>query len=307
MSFAAYQSLGSRSSAQASSKPFSSTVDFSDPSYNMPYFASAEASVPRAQNVQKNAAALQHNTKSLQDPLSKQGTTFKDVKGTTIPRTSHSGNLSQVTQYMLSTNIKPQAQVRRTFSFQVDYAAFLKSLEFPCISEFTIEPKSKFIDDYTWICQDASFVKWKTLKTGLLWLRGSEGSGKTTLMKQVLHTHMEDELDSIHLTYLFSPSGSDLPRTRLGLYKALLRQLIPRSPVTFKDMKTRFDKIQYSLPEREQVAWAAQELCDDLVKALPKILKTHSIYIYVDGINYSEGKQPTSSCKTFQNSWKRLS
>jgi hypothetical protein len=93
MSFAAYQSLGSRSSAQASSKPFSSTVDFSDPSYDMPYFESAEVSVPKAQNIQRNAAAFQQNAKGLQDPLSKQGfTASKDVKGTTIPKTSHSGN-----------------------------------------------------------------------------------------------------------------------------------------------------------------------------------------------------------------------
>lgn len=266
----------------------------------MPYFASAEVLVPKVQNVQKNTAAFQHNAKSLQDPLSKQGTTTsKYVKGTTIPNTSHSGNWNQVLQSMLPTNIKPQAQVRRTCSFQVDYTAFLKSLEFPYASEFTIEPKSQFTDDYKWIGQDASFVKWKTLKTGLLWLRGSEGSGKTTLMKQVLHTRMEDEPDSIHLTYSFSPSGSDLPRTRLGLYKALLRQLIPQSPETFKDIKARFDKIQSSLPQKEQVAWAAQELYDDLVKALPKILKTLSIYIYVDGINYSEGETANKLMQDF--------
>ncbi|KAI6775827.1 hypothetical protein HG530_002585 [Fusarium avenaceum] len=256
MNFAAYQSLSSRNSAQALSKPFSSTVDFSDPSYDMPYFASAEVLVPKAQNVQKNTATFQHNA-------------------------------------------KPQAQVRRTFSFQVDYTAFLKSLEFPYGSEFTIEPESQFTDDYKWIGQDASFVKWKTLKTGLLCLRGSEGSGKTTLMKQVIHTRMEDEPDSIHLTYSFPPSGSDLPRTRLGLYKALLRQLISQSPEAFKDIKARFDKIQSSLPQKEQVAWAAQELYDDLVKALPKILKTLSIYIYVDGINYSEGETANKLMQDF--------
>ncbi|KAF5719756.1 ankyrin 3 [Fusarium mundagurra] len=58
----------------------------------------------------------------------------------------------------------------------------------------------------------------------------------------------------------------------------------------FKGIKGRFDKIQSCLPPKQQVAWNAQELFDELIKVLPKILRTHSAFIYADGLNYSGGE-----------------
>jgi ankyrin repeat protein len=66
--------------------------------------------------------------------------------------------------------------------------------------------------------------------------------------------------------------------------------LVPQAPEAFKGIKDRFDKIQSCLPPKQQVAWNAQELFEKLIKVLPKILRTHSVFIYVDGINYSEGE-----------------
>nr|RBQ91653.1 hypothetical protein FVER53263_02335 [Fusarium verticillioides] len=106
-------------------------------------------------------------------------------------------------------------------------------------------------------------------------------------MKQALESCQGPS--SIHLTYSFSPSG-DEARTRLGLFESLLRQLVPQAPEAFKGIKDRFDKTQSCLPPKQQVAWNAQELFDELIKILPKILRTHSVFIYVDGINYSEGE-----------------
>ncbi|KAF5571935.1 ankyrin 3 [Fusarium phyllophilum] len=65
---------------------------------------------------------------------------------------------------------------------------------------------------------------------------------------------------------------------------------IPHTPKAFKGIKDRFDKIQSCLAPKQQVAWNAQELFDELIKVLPKILRAHSVSIYVDGLNYSEGE-----------------
>ncbi|KAM0351906.1 hypothetical protein ACHAPU_002420 [Fusarium lateritium] len=188
MSFAStfdpYQPLGSKGPAQASSKPFSSRVDFSDSSYDMPYFSSAEAPAPKVQNVQTNTAAFKHNINSSPNPPSKQRTGSRD---TASPR--HNRAL-----YAIGSSTCSKA----------DYSVFLNSLEFPCISDFKITSQSEIIAP-EWLAQDAEFVKWIASKTRLLWLRGSEGSGKTTLMKQVLHKCTQDEPGSIHLTYSFPP------------------------------------------------------------------------------------------------------
>ncbi|KAG9500206.1 hypothetical protein J7337_008677 [Fusarium musae] len=84
---------------------------------------------------------------------------------------------------------------------------------------------------------------------------------------------------------------SSIPNTsQQGLFESLLRQLVPQAPEAFTGIKDRFDKTQSCLPPKQQVAWNAQELFDELIKILPKILRTHSVFIYVDGINYSEGE-----------------
>jgi hypothetical protein len=179
-----------------------------------------------------------------------------------------------------------QAQPLHTPNAKTDYTEFLKSLEFPSVANSKIGHNSGDLGINQWLVQDALFTKWRT-SSGLLWLRGSEGSGKSTLMKQALESCQGPS--SIHLTYSFSPSG-DEARTRLGLFKSLLRQLVPQAPEAFKGIKDRFDKIQSCLPPKQQVAWNAQELFDELIKVLPKILRAHSVSIYVDGINYSESE-----------------
>ncbi|KAF5604416.1 ankyrin 3 [Fusarium pseudoanthophilum] len=271
--FKSYQAFGSGSS---SSKPptqsFSSRVDFSDQSYDMPYFAGSGVSMPNHQTA--STAPKQpvadvprgFTPKQLSDaPKTKS---FDKKRLSSIPNTSHQAQSSQ----------PPKAKI--------DYTGFLESLEFPSIADSKIDQGSGDLGTSQWLVQEALFTKWRA-SNGLLWLRGSEGSGKSTLMKQALEACQGPS--SIHLTYSFSPSG-DEARTRLGLFKSLLRQLVPQAPEAFKGIKERFDKIQSCLPPKQQVAWNAQELFDEMIKAVPKILRTHSVSIYVDGINYSEGE-----------------
>ncbi|KAF4993639.1 hypothetical protein FGRMN_6357 [Fusarium graminum] len=286
--FDSYQPFGSNGSTQGSSKPFSSRVDFSDSSYDMPYFHSTEMPPSEVQDVQTNTAAFMHNSNSSHNTTSKQRTSNRDAASTR----------DTIGHFMPLAPQPGTTQGERIHSSHAEYSAFLNSLEFPYIWDSQITPQSDFHAS-PWLGQDEEFVKWTASRTRLLWLRGAEGSGKTTLMNQVLDKCIQDEPGSIHLTYSFSPVGSDESRTRLGLFKAILYQLIPQSIENFKDIKARFDKIQSFLPPRQQVAWSTQELYEDLVKALPKVLKTHSIFIYVDGINYSEGETASKLVQDF--------
>ncbi|KAF4447503.1 hypothetical protein F53441_8987 [Fusarium austroafricanum] len=286
--FNAYQPFGAAAgsaSSQKSTQPFSSTVDFSDPSYDMPYFSNIEAPVSNTQPSHISAAPKQSAAGTPRGFIPKQISSSEKTKSFDKMRTSSFPKGALL------------GQPSQPLDTKVDYTEFLKSLEFPSIADYRIDPKSLDNDLNQWLVRDQLFVRWRS-STGLLWLRGTAGSGKTTLMKQALDTCMK-EPKSIHLTYSFSPSGSELPRTRFGLFRSLLHQLIPQSPEAFKDIKARFDKIQSSLPPKQQVAWNTQEIFDDLIKILPKVLKSHSITIYVDGINYSEGETATKLVQGF--------
>ncbi|KLP17420.1 ankyrin 3 [Fusarium fujikuroi] len=272
--FKAYQAFSPGSS---SSKPpaqsFSSRVDFSDQSYDMPYFTGSDASVL---NPQTN-----YGSTAPKPPVAdvSRGFTPKQLADAPKTKSFDKKRLSSI------PSTSKQAQPSQPLKAKIDYREFLESLEFPSTTESKISQGSGDLSSSQWLVQEALFIKWRT-SNGLLWLRGSEGSGKSTLMKQALESCQGPS--SIHLTYSFSPSG-DEARTRLGLFKALLRQLVPQAPEVFKGIKERFDKIQSCLPPKQQVAWNAQELFDELTKVVPKILRTHSVSIYVDGLNYSEG------------------
>ncbi|KAI1037941.1 hypothetical protein LB505_001586 [Fusarium chuoi] len=240
----------------------------------MPYFTSSDASVLDPQT--------NYGSTAPKPPVAdvSRGFTPKQLSDAPKTKSFDKKRLSSV------PNPSQQAQLSQPLKAKIDYTKFLESLEFPSIADRKIGQGSGDLITSQWLVQEALFIKWRT-SNGLLWLRGSEGSGKSTLMKQALESCQGP--GSIHLTYSFSPSG-DEARTRLGLFKSLLRQLVPQAPEVFKGIKERFDKIQSCLPPKQQVAWNAQELFDELTKVLPKILRTHSVSIYVDGLNYSEGE-----------------
>ncbi|KAL9566910.1 hypothetical protein ACKAV7_008974 [Fusarium commune] len=273
--FKPYQDFGSGSSStKPPAQSFSSRVDFSDQSYDMPYFAGSDVSVS---NPQTNSASTAPKQPVADVP---RGFTPKQLSDAPKTKSFDKKRLSSI------PNTSQQAQPSQPLKAKIDYTEFFKSLEFPSIADSKIGHGSGDLSTSQWLVQEALFSKWRT-SNGLLWLRGSEGSGKSTLMKQALESCQGPS--SIHLTYSFFPLG-DEARTRLGLFKSLLRQLVPQAPEAFKGIKDRFEKIQSCLPPKQQVAWNAQELFDELIKVLPKILRTHSVSIYVDGLNYSEGE-----------------
>ncbi|KAG4278849.1 hypothetical protein FPRO04_06170 [Fusarium proliferatum] len=273
--FKAYQAFSSGSpSSKQPAQSFSSRVDFRDQSYDIPYFKGSDASVVNPQTNYASTASKQPVTDVS------RGFTPKQLADTTKTKSFDKKRLSSI------PNTSQQSQPSQPIKAKIDYTEFLESLESPSIADSKLGQGSGDLITSQWLVQEALFTKWRT-SNGLLWLRGSEGSGKSTLMKQALKSCQSPS--SIHLTYSFSPSGGEA-RTRLGLFKSLLRQLVPQAPEVFKGIKQRFDKIQSCLPPKQQVAWNAQELFDELIKVLPKILRTHSVSIYVDGLNYSEGE-----------------
>ncbi|XEV04229.1 hypothetical protein FSHL1_009516 [Fusarium sambucinum] len=273
--------------AQPTKKSFSSTVDFSDRSYEMPYFVDVDAPAMKVSGVTRKQIASQPEastprsiapTYELKEP--KRKTTQENMVPATPKGVEHGPPLPL-----------------RTHSFKPNPAAFLQSFEFPSITDFKIEPRAT--GSCVWLDKDPLFFNWQSSKHALLWLRGSEGCGKSTLMSHALHTQLQLEPSTIHLAYYFSMCGSELPRTRLGLLRAMLHQLIPQAPEAFDDMKTRFQKIQDALPSKQQVAWSAQELFEDLTKAIAKILKTRSVCVYVDGVDRSEGETAAKLVQDF--------
>ncbi|GKT98016.1 ankyrin 3 [Fusarium langsethiae] len=245
---------------QPVNKSLSSIVNFSDPSYEMPYFVDVDAPAMKSSGVSKKPIASQPeaSTRRILAPNYKP----EDTKGSMLRK-----NVVPATSKGIEHGpLLPPS----TLSYKPNPAAFIQSFEFPHIQNYNIEPKCS--GSSIWLVKDPFFLNWKSSKHGLLWLKGSEGCGKSTLMEHALHTQLQGEPSTIHLTYSFSMCGSELPRTRLGFLKAILHQLIPKAPEAFDDMKARYSKHGLSLYV-DGIDRSAGETAAKLVQDFSKLLE----------------------------------
>lgn len=99
-----------------------------------------------------------------------------------------------------------------------------------------------------WILKHPVYTEWSDKKCELLWIQGSPGSGKSTLMS-FIYEEFQKNISlgrEVVLEYFFHSRGSILQKTRVGMFRTLLHQLYdqvhfirPKIQMIFKE-KDRF-------------------------------------------------------------------
>ncbi|KAM7215643.1 hypothetical protein V8F06_008934 [Rhypophila decipiens] len=129
--------------------------------------------------------------------------------------------------------------IDRKIQYETDHA-FLSSLQFPDMRLRQEAVKDAHSETFSWIFGEneanpaAQFPTWLREGTGIFWIRGKAGSGKSTLMKylsqnphtlELLRTWAGDRDLSIG-RYFFWYAGSKLQKSREGLIQTLLFELL---------------------------------------------------------------------------------
>ena len=143
-------------------------------------------------------------------------------------------------------------------------------------------------DTFQWLKEHQSFKNWQDASNNLLCIRGRPGSGKSTLMKHILDQPYPPKNNNFNIAFFFSCCGDELQRTRLGLLRSIVHQLSACFPQAFDELIQRFMRTRAALTTGQKVLWSAPELFDSLYKALPRVLKSHSLRILVDAIDECE-------------------
>jgi protein SERAC1 len=88
-------------------------------------------------------------------------------------------------------------------------------------------------DTCKWLFQSLEYRKWESREhiaeySGMLWLKGKPGSGKSTLMKQAVQRAEQNRpcACTIILKFYFNARGLAIERGPLDLYRSLLHQLL---------------------------------------------------------------------------------
>jgi hypothetical protein len=119
---------------------------------------------------------------------------------------------------------------------------FLKSLHFKQIKARQFEVKTAHTNTFGWIFDEnggkQQFARWLRSSSGIFWIGGKAGSGKSTLMKFLadnprLRTLLEEWAGSRKLliaTHFFWIVGATMQKSQEGLLRTLLFQILAHSP-----------------------------------------------------------------------------
>jgi hypothetical protein len=143
-------------------------------------------------------------------------------------------------------------------------------------------------DTGIWLLEHMTYRRWLSQHQGLLWIKGKPGAGKSTLMKHALTSMTESHSagQPATLSFFFHGRGTSIQQSPLGLYRALLHQLLQRFPEHLSDVVRSFQE-RYSTKGDPGVQWNwhENELQGWLNTAIAKILHDNELRIVIDALD----------------------
>jgi len=135
-----------------------------------------------------------------------------------------------------------QIQVEQEMTMLMTENGILGSLDFPSILDRHEDVEIAHSKTFEWIFKDSqvgdkswnNFVEWLQRGTGLYWINGKAGSGKSTLMKYIYgHSRTREELGKWAggspcdvCGFFFWNNGSEEQRSQRGLLRTLLFEIL---------------------------------------------------------------------------------
>ncbi|KIV87767.1 hypothetical protein PV11_03289 [Exophiala sideris] len=158
-----------------------------------------------------------------------------------------------------------------------------------------------------WIFLDRHYQSWGTFgghreSQNLLWIKGKPGSGKSTLMKQITQEREQRSLTNgtFCLSFFFNARGAQLERSTLGLYRALLFQLLQKSKATMAQFLPRFLEKEEQHPG-EKVTWQMTEISDFFHAAISEST-LRPLWIFIDALDECEEYEVRKVVHDFEKS-----
>ncbi|QIX01363.1 hypothetical protein AMS68_006880 [Peltaster fructicola] len=106
-----------------------------------------------------------------------------------------------------------------------DFSKILESLYFPSMGFRRVNIEAAYGNTCRWLFEEERYKAWLTMSSDhFFWIKGKPGAGKSTLMNFAVSHSPKGH--STRISFFFNARGQQLDRSVLGMYRALLHQLI---------------------------------------------------------------------------------
>ena len=168
------------------------------------------------------------------------------------------------------------------------YEACLRYLAFPEMNYRRQDTQRAHVKTCGWITRHRSYTTWLEDGSGILWIKGKPGSGKSTLMEFLLRDFEKQALyqESIQLSFFLHGRGTSLQKSRLGMYRSLLHQLLLSAPTARAEFRHAFQERSRSQGDPgKDWNWHVNELRAFFMTAVEHVATIQPVNIVVDALD----------------------
>ncbi|EMD58218.1 hypothetical protein COCSADRAFT_155026, partial [Bipolaris sorokiniana ND90Pr] len=171
----------------------------------------------------------------------------------------------------------------------------LRSLSFP-EQEYRFDDIHTAVDTCEWLSEDVGYQAWARGTSGLFWIKGDPGTGKSVLMKHSVKRIRERSPNDLVIYFFFHGQGTPLQKTLLGLFRALLASMLEHFPEHLTQMTAKFSEKEkrYGGHTGGAWEWTESELKEVLSSLLTNDTHLQRIVIFIDALDEC-GEGPAKS------------
>jgi ankyrin repeat protein/nucleoside phosphorylase len=162
----------------------------------------------------------------------------------------------------------------------------LESLKFDQIDARQMTIKKAHAKTCRWLLSKPEYLDWLDNTKlgehhGVLWMKGKPGTGKSTIMKFALANARKTMKDRIIMSFFFNARGEDLEKSTVGLYRALLSEILERVP----ELQCVFDTLELRTWNSGGHHQWGVELLKDLFEQAILRLEQSSLMCFIDALD----------------------
>jgi len=187
----------------------------------------------------------------------------------------------------------------------------LESLGFPSMNNRYKEVIEAYRETLEWIFQDSTttqlpwdcFIDWLGQGSGVYWINGKAGSGKSTLMRYLCDDprtkkHLREWAKDIPLqvvSFFFWNSGTREQRSQDGLLQAILFEVLHAEPqlipiILPTEWARSYSRPAQGLPNKAQTVWSQSKLVSAFKLLVKQTFVPLRLCLIIDGLDEYEGE-----------------